>query len=223
MPTATTVRMAVAAVIFDLDGVLVDSAEAHHQSWRALAAELGQDVTAEQFASSFGRQNRDIIPLLFGGGDDHARIHRLSHRKETLYRDMVRGRVPAMPGAADLVHGCRRAGLRLAIGSSAPVDNIELVLGEMGIADCFESIVHDGDVSRGKPDPGVFVLAAQRLGVGPEECVVVEDAPSGIQAACAAGMKAIGLTTHHDRQRLGQADLVVDSLGELTPERIKSV
>jgi beta-phosphoglucomutase family hydrolase len=215
--------MGTAAVIFDLDGVLIDSGAAHHQSWRLLAAELGQEVTAGRFAASFGRQNRDIIPLLFGGGDDEARIRRLSERKEALYRDLVRGRIPALPGAVALVRDCRRSGLKLAIGSSAPVENIHLALEEMGIADCFDAVVHDADVTRGKPDPEVFLIAAERLGVPPGDCVVIEDAPSGVQAALAAGMKAVGLTTYHAADRLAAANLVVDHLSDLSRAAILSI
>jgi len=208
--------MSITAVIFDMDGVLSDSAEAHLESWRLLAGELGREVTEQQFSASFGRQNRDIVPLLFGDGLTEERIRELSGRKEVLYRESVRGRVRAIEGAVELVRGCREAGLKLAVGSSAPRENVELVLEGLGIGACFEVIVHDGDVSRGKPDPEVFAIAAERLGVAPACCVVIEDAPSGVAAALAAGMTVIGLTTHHRRDRLAGAHLVTDSLQLLT-------
>ncbi|MFQ5489829.1 MAG: HAD family hydrolase [Phycisphaerae bacterium] len=212
--------MGIEAVIFDLDGVLVDSAQAHHRSWQALGAELGCEVTAEQFAATFGRQNRDIVPLLFGEQTDPDGVQRLSDRKEQIYRDLIRGRVPAVPGAVELVGRCAGAGLSLAIGSSAPKENIDLVLSAMGIADFFEVVVHEGDVQRGKPDPQVFVLAAERLGVPAARCAVIEDAPSGIRAARAAGMIAVGLTSHHPAEALADAHLVVDRLEDLSPEVI---
>ncbi|MCP4250190.1 MAG: HAD family phosphatase [bacterium] len=215
--------MAIHAVIFDLDGVLIDSGPAHHESWRLLGAESGVQVGAEQFAATFGRQNRDIIPLLFGQNLDADRVHELSERKEALYRDLVRGRIKEVPGAAALVSACREAGLRLAVGSSGHPINIDLALEELGIADCFEAIVTGHDVNRGKPDPQVFLMAAQRLGVEPAGCAVVEDAPSGIEAALAAGMTAVGLTSHHPRDRLGRAHLVVDSLSELAPTTIRDL
>ena len=141
-------------------------------------------------------------------------------RKEALYRDLVRGRVQAIDGAVDLVRRCRQAGLKLAVGSSAPPENIQLVLDELGIADCFDVIVHDGDVGRGKPDPQVFLIAARRLGLAPARCAVIEDAPTGIQAALAAGMIVIGLTTHHPPERLADAHRVVDRLDVLSPQQI---
>lgn len=215
--------MPISAVIFDMDGVLIDSAEAHLDSWHLLARELGRQVTEQQFAASFGRQNRDIIPLLFGDGLGGDRVLELSHRKEALYRDLVRGQVRAVDGAVDLVRRCHQAGMKLAVGSSAPRENIDLVMDELGIAACFEVIVHDGDVSRGKPDPQVFQIAARRLQVAPARCVVIEDAPSGIQAALAAGMTVIGLTTHHPADRLAGAHRVVDRLDVLSPAAIAAM
>ena len=209
--------MPITAVIFDLDGVLIDSAGAHHESWGLLAAELGTQVTQEQFLGTFGRQNRDIIPLFFGPDLQERRVAELSERKEALYRDLVRGRIQPIAGAVELVQACKRAGLRLAIGSSAHPANIDLALQELGVTECFDAIVHGHDVTRGKPDPQVFLLAAQRLGVAPAACAVIEDAPSGVQAARAAGMTAVGLTTHHSPERLSDAHRVIESLAELTP------
>lgn len=215
--------MPVKAVIFDLDGVLIDSGDAHHESWRLLAAELGREVTVEQFTATFGQQNRDIIPLLFGPDLDETRVRALSERKEAIYRRLVTGCLPLIPGGAELVRECQQAGLKLAIGSSTCRQNIDLALNELGLADCFDVIVSDADATRGKPDPQVFLTAARRLGVAPGECVVIEDAPSGVAAAMAAGMKVVALTTHHVRERLAGANLVVDGLDGLSWQAIASV
>ena len=215
--------MPISGVIFDLDGVLIDSASPHHESWRLLAKELGARVTEEQFLATFGRQNRDIIPLLFGDDLSQQRIGELSERKEALYRDLVRGRIQPLEGAVELVRGCRREGLKLAIGSSSHPANIDLALQELGIPDCFDAIVHGEEVTRGKPDPQVFLAAAQRLGLAPAACAVIEDAPSGVQAALTAGMTAIGLTTYHPAERLADAHRVIDSLADLTPAAVGSI
>jgi beta-phosphoglucomutase len=215
--------MAIRAVIFDMDGVLIDSAAAHYQSWCRLAAELGRQVTPEQFSATFGRQNRDIIPLLFGEDLDADRVVELGERKEALYRDLVRGCIPAIEGAVDLARGCHRAGMKLAVGSSGHPLNIKLALDELGIAGIVETVVHGGEVSRGKPDPQVFLLAAERLAVEPPACAVIEDAPSGIDAALAAGMAAIGITTQHPAERLAHAHRIVDRLAELDPLQIASM
>lgn len=215
--------MAKDAIIFDMDGVLIDSGSVHRDSWVRLAEELGAQVTSEQFSATFGRQNRDIVPMLFGEDLSDNRVAELSDRKEVLYRELARGKIRAVDGAAELVRACQQAGLRLAIGSSAPPLNIELALDELGIAECFEAIVDESAVSRGKPDPQVFLLAAERLGLHPAACVVIEDAPAGIEAALSGGMTVVGLTSHHPADRLARADLVVDSLTDLSPESLRAL
>ncbi|UCG15933.1 MAG: HAD family phosphatase [Phycisphaerales bacterium] len=202
-------------LILDMDGVLIDSAAPHWESWKLLGDEIGVPVSEQQFRETFGRSNRDIVPLLFGR-DDEASIRRLSDRKEELYRDLIRGHVPAVDGAADLVRGCHDAGFKLAIGSSGPRENVELVLAGMRIAPYFQTLVTAGQVTRGKPDPQVFELAAEGLGVSPGRCAVVEDAPAGIEAALAAGATAIALATTHPPERLHRAHHVVTTMRALS-------
>lgn len=209
-----------AAVIFDMDGVLIDSAEAHLESWRRLARQLGLELTRERFLETFGRQNRDVIPMLFGEGRSEEVVTELSETKERIYRDLVRGRLAPLPGAIELVHASAKAGLKLAVGSSGHPDNIELALVELGIRPLFEGAISGHDVTRGKPDPQVFRMAGDRLGVQPQRCAVIEDAPAGIDAALAAGMVAVAVTTSHPATQLRKAQLIVDSLEELSPERM---
>jgi beta-phosphoglucomutase family hydrolase len=207
-----------AGVIFDMDGVLVDSAGAHFESWRALGAEKGLTITQAQFAATFGRHNGDIVPILFGAVSPE-RLTALADRKEALYRDIVRGRVPAVPGAADLVRELRAAGLRLAVGSSGPLANIRLILRELGVSELFDAISSGEDVTRGKPDPQVFQIACERLGLPPQRCIVIEDAPVGIAAAKAAGCRAVAVMLHHGRDKFTEADVVVERLSDLILEK----
>ena len=206
-------------VIFDMDGVLVDSAAPHLESWRRLARDNGCDVTPEQFAATFGRQNKDIIPLLFGSMSE-SRLRTMSDRKEEIYRQLVRGRVSVVAGAAELVRTLHMAGARLAIGSSGPRTNIDLVLAEMGVAGLFSTIVSADDVTRGKPDPQVFAIACERLGLPPDRCVVIEDAPAGVTAAKAAGCRAVAVLMHHPAQCFIDADLVIDRLSCVAISRL---
>ncbi|HEY3243452.1 MAG TPA: HAD family phosphatase [Phycisphaerae bacterium] len=215
--------MTISGVIFDLDGVLIDSAEAHRASWRQLGREAGLAVTDAQFAATFGRQNRDIIPILLGHAVDDATLRRLSDRKEELYRELARGHLKIYPGALELIADCARAGLKLAIGSSTHPENIDLALEELGVRGQFAAIISSREVQRGKPDPQVFLLAAERLALEPSRCAVIEDAPDGIAAARAAGCATIGVTSHHPRAALAAADLIVDSLRELSAARISSL
>ncbi len=202
-------------IIFDMDGVLVDSADAHFASWRRLGEECDYRVSERQCAATFGRQNRDIIPLLFGEVDNE-RLLALADRKEEIYRDLVRDDPPIVDGAVRLVRELSDAGARLAIGSSAPRENIDLILAAMEVTDCFSTIVSGGDVTRGKPDPQVFTLACDALELSPSRCVVIEDAPAGIAAAVAAGTKTVAVLIHHPRDAFPPTDLSIARLGDVT-------
>jgi beta-phosphoglucomutase len=211
------------AVIFDMDGVLVDSYRAHYESWLRMYRELGLDYTEEAFAADFGRTSREIIRRTFGDDISDTRIRGLDERKESFYRDIIRADFPAMKGAVELVDSLRADKFLLAIGSSGPAQNIALSLEKLGRADSFSAVVTGSDVARGKPDPQVFQLAAARLGVPGARCVVVEDAPHGVEAARRAGMKCVALTGTATRDQLSGADLVVDHLRELDPNLLRDL
>jgi beta-phosphoglucomutase len=211
------------AVIFDMDGVLVDSYAAHFKSWQVVAAEEGQTVTEADFALHFGRTSREIIAAYWpdAGLDDHE-IAALDDRKEAAFREILQSDFPAMPGAAELLDSLHEAGFLLAIGSSGPPENVDLVLGRLAQRSLFGAVVTASDVTRGKPDPQVFLIAARRLGATPDRCAVVEDAPPGVAAAHNAGMTSVGLaSTGRTRESLAGAHLVVDSLAELSPEVLR--
>jgi beta-phosphoglucomutase len=215
------------AVIFDVDGVLVDSYRPHYRSWRQLASEHGFSLTEEQFTETFGRTSRDIIRRFWAGeAPDDRRIRELDDRKEALYRRIVSEDFPAMDGAVALLEALHAAGVRIAVGSSGPPENVELVLDKLGRRELIGAVVTGMDVTRGKPDPQVFLIAAERLGIPPEACVVVEDAPDGIRAAKAAGMAAVALISTgrtEDAFREVEPDLAVRSLRELSPNRLRSL
>lgn len=207
------------AVLFDVDGVLIDSYAAHFHSWQALATENGRTCTEAEFVAGFGRTSREVILEQWSDDDlTDARIQQLDDRKEELFREIVSRDFPAMDGARDLIDTLHAAGIRIALGSSGPPENVNLVIEQLGIGNVVEVAITGTDVTRGKPDPQVFQLAAERLNVEPKTCVVVEDAPAGIQAAHAAGMKCVGLaSTGRTPAELSAADLVVDSLNQLEP------
>ncbi len=206
-------------VIFDMDGVLIDSADAHFQSWCLLARENNTRVTHDHFTQTFGRQNQDVIPILFGDVNDR-RLRELADRKEALYRDLIRKDPPLVKGAASLIRSLNEQGARVAIGSSGPLENIRLVISALQVDDRIATIVSSDDVTRGKPDPQVFIMAAERLGVPPGRCVVIEDAPVGIQAARAAGMRSVGVLLYHTAEALGESDLNVTELADLSAETV---
>ncbi|MHC4441998.1 MAG: HAD family hydrolase [Planctomycetota bacterium] len=209
-------------LIFDMDGVLVDSTEAHFKSWQLLADEVGGQMTDQQFISTFGQQNKDIIPRFFGY-DDAETVQRMGDRKEEIYRNLIRENVPANDGAVDLVHECHAAGIKLAVGSSGPPPNVTLPLEGMQLTEYFDVLITSHQCTRGKPDPQVFTLAIEGLGLEGRQCAVIEDAPAGVQAARAAGALAIALTGNHPPEALSAAHLIINSLRELSAEKIKEL
>jgi beta-phosphoglucomutase family hydrolase len=201
------------AVLWDLDGVLVDTARFHYQAWCQLLSELGRNLSEEEFRRTFGLRN-DLILRDMLGEVPAEEVKRLSERKEALFREHAAGRVVPLPGAVELVQRARDGGRRLALVTSTPRANIDFVLEQVGLTGAFDTIVAAEDVSRGKPDPEGFLLAARRLGVAPERCLVIEDAPGGIEAARRAGMSSLAVTTTHPCEDLSAASAVVDSLND---------
>ncbi len=203
------------AVLWDLDGVLVDTASFHFEAWRELFADEGKEIGEEEFRRTFGLRNDAILREILGGLPLQ-RVGELSRRKEELFRAKIAGRIAPTPGVPALLERLRQAGRRMAVVSSAPLQNVEMVLRSLGMEDAFEVIIAEEDASRGKPDPQGYLLAAERLGATPKECVVVEDAPGGVEAAKRAGMRCIGLAAKRAPDDLRQADLTVTSLEDKT-------
>lgn len=208
------------AAIFDLDGVLIDSSPFHYEGWVRLGKEVGFTMTPEFFRATFGRRNDAILRRLVPDATEE-QIARWSDRKEALYREAARGKLRPLPGATELLQVLRGRGFRLAIASSTPRQNITFALAELKLMGTFDVLVGAEDVQRGKPDPEVFLTAAQRLCVPPSSCVVFEDAVAGVEAAKRGGMKCIAVTTTNPREKLDAADLVVDSLMEVRPEEVE--
>ena len=212
-------------VIFDMDGVLVDSGPAHIASWRALAGKHGVEMSDEEFASSFGQTSRDIIRKLWGAQVSDDDVRRFDDEKEAAYREIITGNVPLSPGAREMLTALRKDGCVLAVATSGPRENVDLVLREAELGPFFAAAVTGFDVKTGKPAPDCFLLAAGRMGLLPENCVVVEDAPVGILAARAANMQPIGFVGTHPAERLRQAGAVVtvDRLIQITPQVIENL
>ena len=204
-------------VIFDWDGVIIDSSRQHEASWERLAEEQKRILPPDHFTVGFGRKNEWIIPQLLKWTTDQAEIHQLSLRKEALYREVVVERgLQALPGVHTFLQRLKSAGVPTCIGSSTHRENIDTIIGVLGFEGLFGGIVTAEDVSHGKPDPEVFLKAAGKTGRAPEKCVVFEDALAGIQAARAGGMKVVGVATTHPAEELQMTDRVVSRLDELT-------
>lgn len=215
--------MSALAAIFDLDGTLIDSYNAHFAAWKTVSDEIGHALTETQFQQQFGRKNEPILKELHElagrAVPTAAQIDQLAQIKETRYRALIGDTFPEMVGAVLLIHQLQGSGWKVAIGSSAPRCNIDFCVERfqaLGVQ--FDAVACGDDVVHGKPAPDVFLLAASRLGVVPAACVVLEDAVAGIDAARNAKMGSIGVaSTGRTRAELSHADRVVDCLSELCP------
>jgi len=211
------------AAIFDWDGVIVDSSRAHERAWERLSAEVGRPLFPGFFLRSFGMKNERVIRELLGWTADPAELARLGLRKEELFREEIRENpLQPLPGVRAFLERLQTAGVSCAVGSSTPRANIEYVIDGLGLRLMFRAIVTGEDVQKGKPDPEVFLRAAERLGVPPQRCVVFEDAPVGIEAARRAGMRVVGVAGTHPAEKLVGCDRVVHRLDELTVEELSS-
>lgn len=204
-------------VIFDWDGVVIDSSSQHERSWELLAAERDLFLPEGHFKAGFGKKNEIIIPAL-GWGNDLVLIRELADRKEELYRELVVAEgLIVLPGARELLEALKVAGIPRAVGSSTPRENLDALFAKTGLDLLFDAVVCGSDVTHGKPDPEVFLSGAAKLGLPPDRCIVIEDAFAGIEAARRAGMKVVGVATTNPLDSLTLCDLAVTSLDEVTP------
>jgi HAD superfamily hydrolase (TIGR01509 family) len=200
------------AALWDVDGTLIDSREYHWLSWQGALAAEDFAIPREQFESSFGRRNDEILRGYFPAyaASDIARV---GDAKEVAYRRLIRERgIKLLPGVGRWLGRLREGGWLQAVASSAPLENLEVIISALKLEEYFSAIASAEDVTEGKPDPQVFLAAASKLGVAPGSCVVVEDAPAGTEAARRAGMRCVGVLSSHGELR---ADLVVRTLEEL--------
>ena len=211
-------------VIFDWDGVVIDSSAEHELSWEILAKEISQPLPEGHFKLGFGKKNELIIPEILGWAKNPAEIENLAQRKETIYRELVRQRgVQILPGARELLTALRAEGIPRAIGSSTPRQNLEAIFAATSLGDFFDEVVCGDDVSNGKPAPDVFLLAAQKLALAPADCLVIEDAHAGIEAARRAGIPVLAVATTNPLADLAYADGAVESLTEASPSLLREI
>jgi beta-phosphoglucomutase len=213
----------VKACIFDLDGVIVDTAVYHYKAWKRLANELGFDFTEEDNEKLKGvSRTRSLELILQWGGvtKTEAEKEELAARKNDWYVEMINHMTPdeILPGAKDFLLTCRSAGLKTALGSASK--NSMTILNKIDLAGLFDAIIDGNKVSKPKPDPEVFLKGAEELNIAPVNCVVFEDAIAGVEAAINGGMKAVGIGSP---KVLTEANLVVSGLNEMTLEKLNAL
>lgn len=184
-------------IIFDMDGTMVDNMMVHHRAWQKQLALLGLSLSLEEVRRTIHGINTEILTRLFGNRFSMEEKLTISDQKEAAYRDIFEKELKLIDGLSDFLLNCKENGIPMAIGTAAPAENVNFVLDKLHLRPFFNGIFHAGDVTKGKPDPQIFLKAADSLGLSPSDCLVFEDSPTGAEAALRAGCKSIILTTTH--------------------------
>ena len=209
-------------ILWDMDGVLVDTGELHYQAWVQTLAEVGVPLDREAFRNTFGMNNRETLTVLLGRAPEPELLTRIGNRKEERFRQAARGHVEVLPGVRLWLERFQAEGFRQAVASSAPPANIEVLVDELGLRSYFSALVSASSL-HSKPDPAVFLEAARRLDLPAERCIIIEDSLPGVEAARRAGMKCIAVTTTNPPEALQAADLVVERLDALAPDMFQKL
>jgi beta-phosphoglucomutase family hydrolase len=200
------------AALWDLDGVIADTGIYHYRAWQDVLSKKGVNFTQEDFIRHFGQRHDTIIQDILGRSISPKESDIIANEKQINYRQRISENIKSFPGAIELIKSLRQHGIKIAIASSAPLENIRPIIRGLAIEDCFQAIAWGTEVNEGKPNPQIFLLAASKLGVEPGNCVVIEDAIAGVAAAKEAGMKCVAVTNSHPKNTLKEADLIVDTL-----------
>lgn len=206
------------AWIFDMDGVLVDTNPFHKRAWTAYARELGHDITEEWMASHvYGRINREALTALLGHIPSESEVKRHTMNKETMFIREYSHHIQLIPGLDNLLPAAKTLGIPMAVATSAPRMNVEFIFDRLGLSPYFPIVIDDELVTKGKPDPEIYLLTAEKLGIQPAECLVFEDSFSGVAAGLAAGMKVIAVSTTHAAEEFEGVELVIGDFEGLEP------
>ena len=206
-----------------MDGTIVNSLPFHKQAWQITFARRGKDFTEADFQWANGRRNEEIIPYFLKRTMPLAEVNVIADEKEATFRRLVKDSIKSLPGVVELIKSLAKAKYELAVVSSTPKENIELITKTLGIKKYFSLLINGDDVKEGKPNPQCFLLGAEKLGIAAKNCVVMEDAVVGVQAAKCAGMYCIAVANTCSREDIAEADIVVDSLAEISVKTIEDL
>ena len=204
------------AVVWDMDGVIADTAPFHFQAWQEVFRKRKIPYSREVFQGNFGKRNDVIVRSIVGEGYPESELEAILATKEGLFRKKAAGNLRSFPGALELIDELKEYKVRIALATSSPIENGQFVLRQLGIEDRFDVTVWGREVVEGKPSPLIFLLAAERLDIDSKNCVVIEDSVSGVAAAKRAGMRCLAVTNSHPGEKLGDADLLADSLEDVS-------
>jgi beta-phosphoglucomutase len=211
------------AIIFDMDGVLIDSNPTHKIALKQFCKQHGQDLTEQQLRDKiYGRTNKDWIPNVFPG-IDAATLQKYGDEKEALFRQLYEKEIKPLNGLVSFLKMLDQYKIPRAIGTSAPRENVDFTLDKTGIKNYFEIILDEKFVTKGKPDPEIYTKCVAELKLPAEKCIVIEDSLSGVQAGKAAGCKVIGVTTTHTAEELSDTDYVIKDFEDLSPDLLEKL
>ena len=211
------------AVIFDMDGVLVDNNPWHIKAWMTFCKRHSVHMTVEEITSHFGNTNDDYLNFLFRHKLSLTEINVYGGEKEEIYREIYRGQIVPLNGLLDILDLLDEEGYLIGLATSAPAKNVDFTLDGLGIKKRFNVIVDATSIKKGKPDPEIYLLASKRLGVMPSRCIVFEDSVHGIQAAVSAGMHAIGVLTTQTKENLAKAHHLINDFSEISAEFLNRI
>jgi len=209
-------------VLWDMDGVLVDTGELHFQSWVDTLKLYGYNFSHEFHTATFGMNNASILNLVFGHKPQNELVVEIGNKKEEYFRKAIKGKARPMAGVRDWLEQLKEWGFRQAVASSAPIANVLAVIEELKFIHFFDTMVSASNMP-GKPDPAVFLETARQIMVLPCNCVVIEDAIAGVAAAKKAGMKCIAVLTTNPASALGEADVITQRLDHLPVDTVRQI
>ncbi|MBA7502742.1 Phosphoglycolate phosphatase [subsurface metagenome] len=202
-------------VLWDMDGVIANSGSFHFAAWQETFAKRGVNFTKKDFTKFFGIRNDFIIRNVLGEGLSEENVESIVQEKEASFREKAKGNIKPFPGVIKLLNTIKKGNFKQVLVSSAPKENIDLLNSELNLEGIFDCIVSGREVAESKPSPQISLLAAEKLGAEPKDCIVIEDSPFGVKAAKAAGMRCLAVTNTHPKQNLGEADKIVNSLEDI--------
>jgi beta-phosphoglucomutase len=210
------------AFLFDMDGVIVDSNPVHKIALKQFCEKYGHHLSEEQLRTKiYGRTNKDWITNVFGKLEA-AQLKKYADEKETLFRNLYADTIKAVDGLEEFLKLLDRNQTDRAIATSAPIENVDFTLEKTGLRKYFKTILDESFVTKGKPDPEIYLKTAAALNYEPQHCVVIEDSLSGVRAGKLAGCKVVGITTTHTAAELSETDYLIDNFCGLDPKKLIS-
>ncbi len=209
------------AIIFDMDGVMIDNMDSHIHAWKEFCKRHGFELPEDKMKENiYGRKNSEILKYLFGNELTPNKKEEYSEEKEAIYREVYEEHVKPVKGLIEFLESIKD--IPHAVATSAPPENVKLIMKNLDLKKYFDVIVDESMITMGKPNPEIYLKAADRIGIDPKDCIAFEDTFAGINAVKNAGMKVIALATSHTREEL-DADLIINDFTEIDIDKIKEI